>query len=224
MINYEDIYIIYDNIIDDYCKNIIIKNNITSLNDIYFLYQKSYLNSIFSKDTANGFESKETDYKDIIHNSDNEILSDYMDYDEKRTNYFGIYVLNGNGVCRHVNSLFKDIINKLHEIDSNTYFFNAETSLSDYIKNHMICNVYYLNETLELDPYLNRFDFDDITLFKDNNLYSKLENDLQSFRLKHLKEYELISNELHKKFDKTFYTEIRKRLLMFTNPNKNRRK
>ena len=224
MINYEDIYILYDHIIDDFCKNIIIKNNITTLNDIFFLYEESFLNGIFSKQTSTKFLKMEYDYKDIKYNLDNEYLSDYMDYDDNYQDYIGIYVFNGDGVCRHVNSLFKDIINKLNQIDSNTYFFSAETDSSKYKNLHMVCNVYYLNETLELDPYLNRFDFDDILLFKNNNLYTKLEDQLQEFRSKHLKEYELISSILHKKFDKTFYTEFTRKIFMLTKPNKNRSK
>ena len=234
MNNYEKIYDIYDSIIKDYCKNIIIKNNIISIDDIFYLYIYSYLNSVFSINTKNGFKIKETDNKKEIYDDDGKNLSDYMDYDDNYIDKLGIYLVNGNGVCRHISNALKDILKALHEIDPNTYNFNTyvgyETIYENNInKKHMTCYVEYKNKyILQLDPYKQTFDYInvsenidiDITNFRDNKVYDKFEDELNNFRLKHIDDYELISEVLHKKFDLKLKTKIERILFSDINFNK----
>ena len=107
----ENSYKMYDAIIEDFVNDIIIKNNITDPFEIFSLYYDFYICNYFSKTTSIRTFDKNCD-NNRLYNTDHEIISDKMKSKKIKRQYRGMYMVNGNGVCRHINDMFADILKK----------------------------------------------------------------------------------------------------------------
>lgn len=260
-------YRLYHHIINDFVNNVLIKNNITDPFDVFWLYIELYENNYFSKDTELGVFKyttasecldNYTDYK----NNNAELYSDNMRTDNYDIDYTGIFMVNGNGVCRHIGYMLTDIYKSLGYKAYNVSgrLFNLKTKQSTFtdLKGHtkklchLICGLEYNGKFIYLDPTqhaipyekerrnpendltvvrvntnsyimdntckLENIDEKDFTpfiaypaMFNDETdryayykneeerkeLFNKVKNDCESFRNRHLEDYELISKVLH---------------------------
>ena len=177
----DNCYKLYDKTIKDFCNDILIKNNITDPFDIFWLFCEFYKNNYFSKETTKksffitshddsipvdkSYQIRKTnekeEYQDTTYNDIGDKLSEYMTGTDYKKEYLGMFMVNGDGTCKHINCMLRDIYKylgyKAYLMSGNVY--NCYGSLQyrknsrgkDVAKTHTICSIEYENKMVYLD-------------------------------------------------------------------------
>ena len=176
----DNCYKLYNKTIKDFCDDILIKNNITDPFDIFWFFCEFYKNNYFSKDTTKksflitshddavpvdkSYQFKNlngNEYNNTMHNDIGDKLSEYMTGSNYKKEYLGMFMVNGDGTCKHINCMLRDIYKhlgyKAYLMSGNVY--NCYGSLQykknnrgkDVAKTHTICSIEYENKMVYFD-------------------------------------------------------------------------